>query len=333
MKRRFVVQTAKRQDGMLLLTMAPETKTDELSFQPGQYATLGFRHHGRPTPVRCFSMVNAPSDTQLQFAMRVRGRFTSAAALLEPGDRVTVTGPYGTFTMNEEYDKSIVMFAGGIGVTPFMSMLRHLAERRSSVPVTLVCSNHAADTIPFKEELLALAQNNPYLRVIFFVSGPVTEQCYEHVQFIHGAVSTTHVRTLTEANLSGSTYFMCGPNGYMNNLRRMLLDNAVDDSRIVTESFTQSSKTFRLGNIVSIPGLTYGLSAASLVAMFGVIMFIDVSRNVSHITTTASQTQAQVTEAASTKNSSTSSQSTTATTTQSQDSQESQYQTPVTSVS
>src|ERR1019366_8414409 len=100
---------------ILLLTMQPERLAEQIKFYPGQYAAISFYLGSRPSPTRCFSIVSSPRDKYLQFAIRISGDFTTAASLLQPGDKVKVTGPYGQFTIDPEYDDSLVFIAGGIG--------------------------------------------------------------------------------------------------------------------------------------------------------------------------------------------------------------------------
>jgi ferredoxin-NADP reductase len=179
MTHRYTVRSVERKDDILLLTLIPKQQGRRLNFQAGQYAAIGFTRRGRPTPMRCFSIVSSPSDDALQFAMRVRGNFTQVAATLAAGDDVYVQGPFGDFTIDPVYDQRVVMLAGGIGITPFLSMIRDLTERHIALPITLLFSNRSAHSIPFMDQLQTLARQNPYLHVQFFgdgASGRVTER-------------------------------------------------------------------------------------------------------------------------------------------------------------
>src|SRR5579864_688597 len=91
----------------LLLTLEPRRQKDILRFYPGQYAAIGFKT-GRPTPMRCFSIVSSPNNSnELQFAMRVQGNFTQTASNLEVGDEALVHGPFGSFVIDPEIDQNV----------------------------------------------------------------------------------------------------------------------------------------------------------------------------------------------------------------------------------
>ncbi|HEY8998777.1 MAG TPA: FAD-dependent oxidoreductase [Candidatus Saccharimonadales bacterium] len=314
MANKFTVQSTRINAGILLLTLTPTSEKDRLRFAPGQYAAISFKRNGRPTPVRCFSIVSSPNDRWLQFAIRILGPFTQAAAQLQPGDKVSVEGPFGDFTLDEEHDEQVVMLAAGIGITPFISMLRYATEEQLAIPITLLFTNRSLKNMPFKEELLALVQANPRLRLYFFVTGSEVDMMpsYDNVRFIAGSITQTYVERLTAGAFQGSTYFICGPKGFMKGMRKELRRNHVDETRVITESFTQATKSLRLSSKFGIQPLTYGLTAASLVAMTGFIMFLDLSRNTANVATTKASTTAQT----ATSSASASSAKSSATTTQ-----------------
>jgi len=275
MTHNYIVQRTQRHGDILVLTLVPNVRQERLVFVPGQYAAIGFVRAGRPTPMRCFSISNTPASGVLQFAMRVRGNFTQAAAHLVPGDPVRVQGPFGDFTIDTEYDRKIVMLAGGIGITPFLSMLRDSVEQRLAIPITLLFSNRSVQSIPFYEELRALTEQNPNLRIQFYSADANPNA----PNMVAGSITGADVRLLTMGAHAGSTYFVCGPRGFSDGIQAALRTNGVHESRIVSESFTQAS-SLTFGSRFSIPWVTYSLAAAALVVMAGAVMVLDLSRTV-----------------------------------------------------
>src|SRR5207302_10053039 len=73
-----------------------------------------------------------------EFTIRRSGDFTSQLRLLRPGSPVWVDGPHGAFTLDLQRTTGLVMIAGGVGITPMMSMLRTLAHRRDRRPHRLL---------------------------------------------------------------------------------------------------------------------------------------------------------------------------------------------------
>jgi ferredoxin-NADP reductase len=125
-----VVSSNVTNDSTLTVLLHDDTQRRPLVFKPGQYAAISFLHNKRPTPARCFSVTSSPTDQgYLQFGIRIHGHFTKTAAQnLIPGSKVIVEGPYGNFVFSAERDRSALFLAGGIGVSPFMSMLRYIAR-------------------------------------------------------------------------------------------------------------------------------------------------------------------------------------------------------------
>src|ERR1035438_1267772 len=138
----------------IVLNLNAKNSQNKIRSAPGQYAAISFRKFGRWSPVRCFSIVSNKNEDLLQFAMRPNGLFTSNVARLKPGTKVRVQGPYGNFTIDEEYDDRIIMLAGGIGITPFISMLRYAKLTRLNKPIILLYACKSIDDLPFYEEIM-----------------------------------------------------------------------------------------------------------------------------------------------------------------------------------
>jgi len=262
----------------LLLTLTPRNQRDILRFYPGQYATIGYKKSLRPSPMRCFSMVSSPNKpAELQFAMRVEGLFTQGVAELQPGDHVQLQGPFGEFVINPDFDKRIVMLAGGIGITPFISMLREAAENRSGTPITLVYGCRSQKDIPFYEELLQLQKVNPNLRVIFVVNDQeITPQA--GVTMVPGRVDENRLSQIVGGQPLGISYFICGPNGFRDGLESLLTGWGVSPSRIISESFSQASNTSSFFGMKP-SSFTYAAASLAFLGFAGFITTIDLARH------------------------------------------------------
>jgi len=293
--RLFIVkQTRFIANDTLLLTLQPKRDKDKLDFYPGQYAAIGFKHYGRPSPMRCFSIVSSPNSYELQFAMRVQGDFTKTIADLEVGNTVFIRGPFGEFTIDEQYDRSVIFMAGGIGITPFMSMIRYASETHSNLPITLLYSCQSQDNIPFRQELLDLQQANPRFRVAFFITNGVIDKL-QGTRALSGRIDETRLNQLTGEQYNRFTYFICGPKSFNKTMKRTLSDHNTNSERIVTEEFTPSSQVGSVSLIPkrSITRWTYGLTGASLVLGTAFIMTIDLARAIPKITKAQASSQSQ----------------------------------------
>jgi ferredoxin-NADP reductase len=289
--------------------------------------------------MRCFSIVSSPNSDHLQFAMRIAGPFTQALAQLEPGDPVFVRGPFGNFVIDEDYDHSLVLLAGGIGITPIMSMVRYATEARLNKPLTLLYSCPSQDNIPFYDELISLSKQNERFKVAFFVTNGDTDTL-KGAPVFKNRLTDERLTRITKGRFNHHTYFVCGPKGFMDSICSILAEHETESDRVITEEFTPTSqiKSISIMPRHSVSRWTYGLTAASLVLGTALVMAADLDRALPKLVAADSaQTTTQPTSSPSTGNSSpatTNTPSSTPSSSSSSSTQQAQsYQAPITSVS
>ncbi|MEK7096282.1 MAG: PAS domain S-box protein, partial [Patescibacteria group bacterium] len=134
------------------------------SFSPGQYIRLtipGLKGDVRGSS-RDFSIVSSPSEkNKIIVAFRVsNGVFKQALLRAEMGTGLTLRGPLGVFTLPADVGTPIVFIAGGIGITPFMSMIRFVTENKLPYKMHLIYANSDSARAAYVEELRALARQN-----------------------------------------------------------------------------------------------------------------------------------------------------------------------------
>ncbi len=275
---------------VLELTLLPKTPKDRLWYYPGQYAAVGFKRHSRPSPMRCFSITSSPNSEELKFSMRVQGDYTTALTQLEPGDHVFVRGPYGSFVIDEALDKNVIMLAGGIGVTPFMSMIRHMTAVRSRLPITLLYSNSSQNNVPFYDEINELENSNSHLRSAFFITNGEKDKLSKG-RVLKGRLSQARLNSITGGQFNDYTYFICGPKQFSGTMKKHLLEGGTDPGLIITEEFTTGGKITNKAS--SINRWTYGLVAASIIFGTGFIMVLDLMWSVPTILAYENRTSVQ----------------------------------------
>ena len=210
-----------------------------LSFQPGQYAAISFVHRRRPTVVRCFSIASSPTEQNvLEFGIRVGGKFTKALTTIQPGTRVRVRGPFGNFVLDSMRHSRVVMLAGGIGITPFMSMLRFAAITGLTNDLKLVYSIRSATDAAYLDDLRHIQAQNSHVQVHFAVGEGATDTLPgpSHI----GRITPDVVRTVCGDDLHSTTFFLCGPPPFMASLVEMLREDGVPERSIITEAFSQN---------------------------------------------------------------------------------------------
>lgn len=131
-----------------------------MRFQPGQFAWITvdispFRMREHP-----FSMSsNGDRPDRWEFSIKALGDFTNTIKDIKPGTKVFIDGPYGVFTSDRYWDSAgFVLIAGGIGITPTISMLVTAADRKDDRAFLLIYANKTWEDITFREELDALKE-------------------------------------------------------------------------------------------------------------------------------------------------------------------------------
>lgn len=138
------------------------------SFSPGQYLELDVPHRkpdGRGTR-REFSIASAPEDlpeVRIAFKDGSQSSYKRALAAVEPGSTLAVTGVWGDFVLPSRSTAPVLLVAAGIGVTPFVSQLRHLVATDQQRDVVLVYVVSDAEELAFRDDIAASG-----IRVVVF---------------------------------------------------------------------------------------------------------------------------------------------------------------------
>ena len=203
-----VVAVRPERGDSVTLSMSPDGH-DGLHFSPGQFAWLStvspFRITGHPFS---FSSSADRTDGQVEMTIRNLGDFTATVASMPLRSRVWVDGPYGAFTMGRAADLH-VLIAGGIGITPMMSMLRTLADRGDQRRIILLDGNRDWESITFREELTDL-HTRLNLTVVHILAEPPADWTGDQ-----GTLTVDIVRRHVPPPFATHEYFICGPGPMM----------------------------------------------------------------------------------------------------------------------
>jgi ferredoxin-NADP reductase len=180
-----------------------------------------------------FSLVSAPHDEQLCIATRMRdSEFKRALGALALNAPFRFSGPYGKFTLPADAARPIVLIAGGIGITPFISMLRHAAHEKLDHKLLLLYSNRHPEDAAFLDALQTLAQQHPNFRLHATMTaaqgGPWS-----------GPTRRLDARTIREAvlDLAHPIYYLVGAPAMVEALTDALHENGVADDDVRSEGF------------------------------------------------------------------------------------------------
>ena len=210
---------------------------------PGQFVFVQIKSKGKLSPPHPFSLSSAPGGDLSRITVKSVGDFTTQVIpTIEPGDTLYLEGPYGWFThVRFSPSTPLVFFAGGIGITPFMSMLNFLRDRDPQRRVTLFWGNKADRDIGFQAELSDCIETMPNLRVVHAFSMVPPERVpaileHERIHFEEGFLDADLVRKyVPEPPRIGA--MICGPERMLRLVETSLRELGVPDRRILVEWF------------------------------------------------------------------------------------------------
>jgi len=214
-------------------------KPTGFDFKPGQSADLTL-----PNPpetdaegnVRTFSIASAPFEDQLMFATRMRDTaFKRSLKKMPLGTVVKMDSAIGSFTLHKNSAKPAVFLAGGIGVTPFSSIVRQADHDRAPHKLYLFYSNRRPEDAPFVEVLQNLEKTNPQFRFI----ATMTEMRRSKKTW-NGETGRIDQEMLSKYlnELRGPIYYVAGPPALVSGMRKMLVASGVDEDDIRSDEFS-----------------------------------------------------------------------------------------------
>jgi len=205
-----------------------------LSHLPGQFAFLKIRGKRLPAEEHPFTISSGPArDGKLQFTIKASGDFTKQIPNTAPGDAARVNGPYGRFSylLKSGPAQPLVMIAGGVGVTPMLSMLAHLAVNEPDRAATLIWCNRNEEDIFARDQLDELRRRMTNLTVHHALS------IQRDWSGQTGRLDRAKLDRMLPANRHQAQYFLCGPPGMMDSVKSCLLKLGAGRRRIHAERF------------------------------------------------------------------------------------------------
>ncbi|MBV6272921.1 FAD-dependent oxidoreductase [Alcaligenaceae bacterium CGII-47] len=180
-----------------------------------------------------FSLVSAPYQDDLCVATRMRdSEFKRALGALKPGAAFQFSGPYGKLTLPAQTQRPIVLIAGGIGITPYMSMLQHTTHEKLEHKLLLLYSNRNPDDAAFLDTLQTLVAHNPNVHMQATMTA------------LQGAAWSGMTAPLDASTIKNATsslhepiYYLVGAPGMVEALTDALRGLGVNDDDIRSEGF------------------------------------------------------------------------------------------------
>lgn len=202
-------------------------------FLPGQWVDLGIVLDGQ-MQTSGFSVTTSPLHAgEIELAIKISAKHPVARWIHEqarPGDIVQVTQGHGPFVFLPEMGDNLVLIGGGVGITPLLSIFRHVRDAGLSTQTHLLYSVSDSQEILFRDELEAAARARPNLHVHITVTQPDPSW--------HGLTGRIDPIKLHALGVPDDTlYYLCGPKGMVEDMSTLLHDLGVPMNRVIFEKW------------------------------------------------------------------------------------------------
>ena len=207
-------------------------RPDGFTFTAGQFVAVRVSVAGQPH-VRCYSISSSPEARgYLEISVRRQGLVsTTLHATLRSGSMLPIGRPAGQFVYPQGDDRPLALVAGGIGITPLLSMLRHAVLADPTRPVALLYSARSPDDAAFVRELSLIAERYPQIQIGLTFSGGTAPPPWR-TGHIDVAMVRQHV-----THPAHTIFCICGPAPMMAAMDEMLRSEGVPADQIRSERF------------------------------------------------------------------------------------------------
>lgn len=227
-----LVEVKEEAKGTKSFSWEPEKKFDYL---PGQYFYFTLPNLTFPDPrgtTRHFTLSTSPTEGEIiKNTTRVREEsgYKKTLLSLPVGSVIDGEGPNGTFVLDENDPNPEIFIAGGIGITPFRSMIKYAADKSLNNQIYLIYSNTNLEDAAFKDELSQISKAHPNIHVEFFVTSKLG-----HLD----ELKITQFLTKWDLDISKPTWWLCGPPPMVDSMEQILGKLQIPLGKVRVEKFT-----------------------------------------------------------------------------------------------
>jgi ring-1,2-phenylacetyl-CoA epoxidase subunit PaaE len=251
-----------------IITETPDTKTivfwqpihKAISYQAGQFVTVLVPIAGQVYR-RSYSMSSSPREADLAITVKqLAGGLVSEYLCnkLQIGDMLEVLEPSGNFVLatNSQAQCTMVLFAGGSGITPIFSILKTALPQLANAKICLVYASRNEEHIIFRKQLDALEKTYPNLKVLHVLSQPSYTWSGYRTR-INQASVVTFLKQDLAIDIKNASYYLCGPTAMMQQIKQALAMFDVPNTAIHQEVFVTNETNSQLQNSPASTSATY----------------------------------------------------------------------------
>ncbi len=212
--------------------------SETFNFTAGQFIKLLLPHDNPDErgEMHFFTVSASPTEANLANTTKFSqpsSTFKQTLRSLEPGTKVEMTGPYGEFVLPEDTEQKLVFVAGGIGVTPYRSMLRFLTDKGQTRPIQLLYAANQPQELAFRQLFDYLPQP---MEVTYLISQADSEWSGQV-----GQLSGQKIQELANGLKDKLTY-LSGPKPMVQTFKDQLLALGISEDKIMTDFFPGYTK-------------------------------------------------------------------------------------------
>ena len=210
------------------MAFAFELGDEEFKFRPGQFVDITIenpKYKDDKGNTRAFSIASSPLDKYLMVATRLTdSAMKKSLSEMEIGSLIHVDGPIGSFKFHSDESVPAVIITGGIGITPFRSVIKDATERNSEQKIMMIYSNRTAEDAAFVGDLEEWQSYNTNFEFV--------TRWTEKEGHIDEPYLKKHIK-----NLAKPIYYVAGPPGMVAGTTKLLIESGVQEDNIRFEEF------------------------------------------------------------------------------------------------
>ena len=208
-------------------------RPEDFNYQAGQYIKLLLPHQNADErgEMHWFTLSSSPSESYLSNTTKFSqpsSTFKQTLIALEPGAKAEMTGPFGEFVLPEDAAQKLVFVAGGIGVTPYRSILKWLNDKDQTRPIQLLYAANQPRELAFRSLFDHLPKP---MEVTYLVSKPNAGWSGQV-----GQLSGEKIQELSNG-LENKLTYLSGPKPMVQAFKDQLLELGINEAKIITDFF------------------------------------------------------------------------------------------------
>lgn len=203
----------------------------ELAYKPGQYFFVNIKQ-GDKELSHHFSFSSSPTENDfIEFTKKFTDHeYSVVLKASKVGDWARIDAPYGKFTFEGEFPK-IALLAGGIGITPLLSICKNATDKHLDSKITVFYGNRSENDIAFRDELEAIQEQNKNLKIIHILNQPSVNW-----KGPTGVVTADLIRNELP-DFKENIFYCCGPPGMVTAIQSMIKSLGLSESQLKLEYF------------------------------------------------------------------------------------------------